>query len=52
VHGDSLEIAVDRGEQADDFYVASLMKDMEGPGTVFATASREKDLSLQGECTR
>ena len=44
VHGDALEVCVDRGEQADDFYVVSLTKNMEGPGTVFATAPREKDL--------
>ncbi len=49
MHGDALEMRVDRGEQADDFYFAALAKHVEGPGTVFAAAPGEKDLSLQSE---
>jgi hypothetical protein len=51
MHGDALEVCVDRGEQADDFDVdfSALVEHVEGPRAVFATAPGEKDLSLQGE---
>ncbi len=49
VHGDALEMRVDGGEQADNFYFAALAEHMESPRTVFAAAPGEKDLSLQSD---
>src|SRR4051794_9835318 len=39
-------MSIDRGEQPGDFYLATLAKNMQGPGTVFAAAPGEKDLSF------
>ena len=41
VHGDALEMCVDRGQQAGNLYLATLPKPMESPCTVFAAAPRE-----------
>ena len=48
MHGDTLEVRVDGGEQADDFNFATLLQNVEGPCAVFAAAPGEKDLGFQG----
>jgi hypothetical protein len=54
MHGDALEMSVDRGQEADYLYVLALVEHalaerVEGPGTVFAAAPREKDFPFQGD---
>lgn len=43
VHGNAIEVGVQRGEHANNFDVGSLMEDVEGPGRIFTAAPGKED---------
>jgi hypothetical protein len=46
VHGNTVELLVERGQESDDFQVGSLAKDVERPGAILAGTPGEQDFEV------